>query len=172
MNKYLSQLTLTSFILLFISACNSDSHDKVTPPMMDDKNTAPTAMDLSVTIQADTEFSGTLTATDKDGDTLLYSLSSGASYGSVEVNADGTFSYVPQREYTGSDSFKFSVSDGVNGKVTAMVNITIELLEVTFSSYSRAAFEQNQTDTPLSVNGRLFIQDVTSGADYNDLLEQ
>jgi hypothetical protein len=81
-------------------------------------------------------------------------------------------SYQPNDEVTGSDSFTFSVTDGVNAPVTGTVNITIEALEVSFAAYSRAAFNQQSTDKPLSTNGRAFIQDVEDPTAYDDLLPQ
>lgn len=51
------------------------------------------------------------------------------------------------------------------------VNITIEALQVSFSEFSRVAFNQTATDTPLSVNGREFTQDVVDQNDYQDLID-
>ena len=86
------------------------------------------------------------------------------------VSENGDFTYQPNPEVTGSDSFTFTVSDGVNEPVSGSVNITIEALAVTFSTYSRAAFAQDPQDEPLVTNGRSFTQDVEDPDAYNDLL--
>lgn len=92
--------------------------------------------------------------------------------GMVTVDNTGEFTYQPYDEVTGSDSFTYTVTDGVNAEVVGTVNITIEALELTFSSTSRAAFNQQTSDKPLAINGRAFIQDVADPAAYDDLLAQ
>jgi hypothetical protein len=64
------------------------------------------------------------------------------------------------------------VTDGINPDVLGRVNITIEALEVSFASNSRAAFNQQSTDEPLVLNGRAFIKDVEDPAAYDDLFPQ
>jgi hypothetical protein len=65
-----------------------------------------------------------LHATDPDGDPLTFSLSTGASHGTVTVNPSGMFTYTPAAGYVGSDAFTYSVTDGM-ATVTATVTITI-----------------------------------------------
>ncbi len=50
---------------------------------------------------------------------------SGAANGSVQINPDGTITYTPAVGSSGSDSFVYTVSDGVGGTDTATVNVTI-----------------------------------------------
>lgn len=156
-----------SGLVLALSGCfNSDDNDDSTPPK---ENVAPVAVDQMLTTQADIAFEGALTATDEDGDTLTFGLGENGSLGSAVVNADGSFTYTPSAQVTGSDSFTFTVSDGVNPEVTASVAVTIEAQQVSFSSYTRDAFNQGPTDEPLPINGREFTQDagVTT---FDDLL--
>ena len=42
----------------------------------------------------------------------VWSLTTGAIHGTVTVNADGTFSYVPAANYNGPDSFTYTITDG------------------------------------------------------------
>lgn len=65
---------------------------------------------------------GALTATDKDGDPLSYSLKTSAANGASSVSADGTYSYTPDVGFYGDDSFVVTVTDGV-----APVDITIHV---------------------------------------------
>jgi hypothetical protein len=67
------------------------------------------------------------------------------------------------------DSFEYGVSDGVNPQVTAMVDITIEALEVDFAQLARDVFHQAPTDKPLSINGRVFTN-IDTNATFDDLL--
>ncbi len=89
-------------------------------------NDAPVAANGSLTTPFNQTFNGTLpAASDVDGDALTYA--SGATapqYGTVIVNANGTYSYVPNTNYSGTDSFTFVVTDGttsVERTVTVIV---------------------------------------------------
>ncbi len=89
-------------------------------------NDIPVAGDDSISTAEDTPYSGTLpVATDADGDSLTYSLDTAAANGSVVVNADGTFTYTPNSDFNGSDSFIYQVSDGNGGTATATVTIAV-----------------------------------------------
>ncbi|KKJ76816.1 hypothetical protein WH95_11020, partial [Kiloniella litopenaei] len=75
---------------------------------------------------------GTLSASDIDGDTLSYSLNTGPSEGSVVVNADGSYSFDPGSAFqdlavgeTRDVSFSYDVSDGNGGVATENVVITV-----------------------------------------------
>ena len=52
---------------------------------------------------------------DADGDTLSFSKAGDPTHGTVTVNADGTWSYVPAADYHGNDSFTVTVSDVMGG---------------------------------------------------------
>ena len=74
----------------------------------------------------DSSLSGSLpVATDADGDVLTYGKSMDAQRGLVNVNANGSYSYVPFANFNGDDSFVFSVSDGRSGFSTSSMNITV-----------------------------------------------
>ena len=45
--------------------------------------------------------------------------------GTAKLNADGTITYSPQRTFTGSDTFTYSIGNGHGGTATATVNISI-----------------------------------------------
>ncbi|GFD95115.1 hypothetical protein KUL156_51430 [Alteromonas sp. KUL156] len=161
------RLWIVSGLVLALSGCfDSDDDDDYQAP---EENVAPVAVDEMLTTQADIAFDGTLTASDADGDALTFGLGEDGSLGSAVVNADGSFTYTPNAQVTGSDSFTFTVSDGVNPEVTATVSVTIEAQQVSFSSYTRDAFNQAPTDEPLPVNGREFTQDADDTT-FDDLL--
>ena len=89
-------------------------------------NDAPVASNTAFSVSEDGVFSGTLLAIDIDGDTLAYSLAAQAQKGTVTISPNGSFTYAPQRDFFGSDSFSFKVSDGTTTSNTAQVNITIQ----------------------------------------------
>ena len=161
------KLWVISGLVLALTGCfdSDDDNDYQAP----EENVAPVAVDEMLTTQADIAFDGTLTATDADGNALTFGLGENGTLGNAEVNADGSFTYTPNAQVTGSDSFTFTVSDGVNPEVTATVSVTIEAQQVSFSSYTRDAFNQAPTDEPLPINGREFTQDADDTT-FDDLL--
>ena len=67
-------------------------------------------------------------ANDKDinQDTLAVSLVSGTAHGSLALNADGSFTYTPDANYNGIDSFSYQLADGhgaSSGIVTAQFTV-------------------------------------------------
>jgi VCBS repeat-containing protein len=78
-----------------------------------------------VSTAEDTPVSGQVVATDVEGSPLTYSLDSGPANGSVTVNGDGTWTYTPDADYNGPDSFTVIVSDGNGGTTTSTVNIGV-----------------------------------------------
>ncbi len=91
-----------------------------------DTNIAPTAVSQSLSTNEDTVKTGTATATDAEGDPLLYMLVANAAHGQVEFNPDGTFIYTPAFNYYGTDSFQFKAFDGRTDSNTATVTITVQ----------------------------------------------
>ncbi|WP_048606854.1 Ig-like domain-containing protein, partial [Vibrio coralliirubri] len=89
-------------------------------------NDAPIGNDLSVTTDEDTPVSGTLNATDADGDSLTFSKGTDPSNGSVIVDENGNWTYTPDENYNGSDSFTVVIGDGEGGIDVITVDVGIE----------------------------------------------
>ncbi|MFP5478009.1 MAG: Ig-like domain-containing protein, partial [Gammaproteobacteria bacterium] len=120
-------------------------------------NDAPTVPNYELTTQEDKPVSGKVVGSDVDGDTLSYTKGSDPAHGSVTVNADGTFTYNPGKDYNGSDSFTVTVSDGKGGTATSTVTIGIDPVNdnpVLPTSYAVSTPE----DTP--VTGKVVATDV------------
>src|SRR5439155_730467 len=62
---------------------------------------------------------------DVDGDSLNAVLVSQPRHGSLTLNSNGSFSYVPSANYNGSDSFTYQANDGQADSGIATVSITI-----------------------------------------------
>ena len=73
----------------------------------------------------DNTITGRVTAGDVDSASLTYTVVTQAGHGAVTLNQDGSFSYTPQGDYSGSDSFTFKVNDGSLDSNVASVNLTI-----------------------------------------------
>lgn len=92
------------------------------------------AQDDSFTIDEDNNLNGNVLAdngngadSDPDGQALSVLAFSGttASGGSVVVNADGSFTYTPQPNFNGVDSFTYTVTDGSGSTDNALVTLTV-----------------------------------------------
>jgi len=90
-------------------------------------NHAPVAQTGALTTKQGAAASGTLTATDPDGDTLTYSVVSQGAKGTATItNANtGAYSYSPSSGAKGSDAFTFQAKDPGGLTSTASVSVTI-----------------------------------------------
>ncbi|MGE0111444.1 tandem-95 repeat protein, partial [Aquabacterium sp.] len=89
-------------------------------------NDAPVAANQTKTTEEDTPVTGKVVASDVDGDTLSYTVQSGAAHGTLSLNATtGDYTYTPAANYNGADSFTVSVSDGQGGVAIATVNVSV-----------------------------------------------
>ena len=93
---------------------------------VDPTNDNPVSADSAATATEDTVYSGSVSASDVDGDSLTYTLDSGPSNGSLTFNADGAYTYTPDADYNGTDTFSYQVSDGQGGTTTATVTLTVD----------------------------------------------
>jgi hypothetical protein len=66
-----------------------------------------------------------LASSDADGDTFTATLVSGPTSGSLTFNADGSYEYVPNALFIGTDSFTYKVNDGLLDSNVATVTITV-----------------------------------------------
>ncbi|MGP9546076.1 tandem-95 repeat protein, partial [Psychrobacter sp. AOP7-B1-25] len=89
-------------------------------------NDLPVSTDRIIAATEDTVATGQLeAATDVDGDDLTYTLDSDANNGTVVVNADGSYSYTPDANFHGEDSFTYTIDDGQGGVITQTTTITV-----------------------------------------------
>ncbi|RRS04077.1 tandem-95 repeat protein [Aquabacterium soli] len=120
--------TATSTVSIGVTPVNDPPviTDDPTNPNFPGTTFDPTTGDYKVTTPEDTSVSGQVKATDVDGDTLTYTLGkTSPEHGTVVVNADGTWTYTPSKDYNGSDVFTVLVSDGNGGTATSTVNIGV-----------------------------------------------
>ena len=79
--------------------------------------------------------------TDVDSPTLTAALVSGPAHGTLTLNADGSFTYTPDANFNGTDSFTYKASDGLADSNVATVTITVNAVNdapvATGDSYHR-----------------------------------
>jgi len=88
-------------------------------------NDAPVANDGTNTTPEDTPVNGLVTGSDIDGDSITFALVTAPTNGLVVVNLDGTYTYTPNANFNGEDSFTFVANDGTVNSNIATVTITV-----------------------------------------------
>ena len=89
-------------------------------------NQTPVASNGALSVVQDTPATSKVNATDADGDTLTYSVVSAAKLGAVALNAaTGSFTYTPNANSTGTDTFSFKANDGKADSNVATFTVTI-----------------------------------------------
>ena len=91
-------------------------------------NDAPVANNDSASGDEDTTITGNVLANDTDveHDDLTASLVTGPAHGSLTLNPDGSFSYTPDADWHGTDSFTYQANDGALDSNLATVTITVD----------------------------------------------
>ena len=96
-------------------------------------NTAPVAVDDAFLGDEDTVISGNVRGndTDVDGDALsvIAATLTTVNGGTVELLADGTFTYTPAANYNGTDSFEYTLEDGAGGSDIGTVTLTVNAVD-------------------------------------------
>ncbi|MBK9081560.1 MAG: tandem-95 repeat protein [Rhizobiales bacterium] len=124
-------------------------------------NDAPTASAPPATTAEDTPVTGAITASDVDGDALSFATTTPPAHGTVTVDpATGAYTYTPDPNYAGPDSFVVTVSDGNGGTVQVTVPVTVT--PVNDAPVASAPPATTAEDTPVS--GAITASDVDGDA--------
>ncbi|MCB2043230.1 MAG: tandem-95 repeat protein, partial [Rhodoferax sp.] len=91
-------------------------------------NSVPLARDDAYRGDEDTDIVANVVDNDSDGDgdALTVTLVDGPQHGSLQLDADGGFTYTPDADFHGSDSFSYYVSDDFSDSGAATVTLTID----------------------------------------------
>ena len=109
-----------------------DSSNQVEVEITVTANTAPVASTDSYTVAENGELTvdaaeGVLANdTDTDGDTLTANLDDTTQNGTLTFNSDGSFTYTPDDDFAGVDSFTYTASDGADSSNQALVTIIVD----------------------------------------------
>ena len=96
------------------------------PVTVTDPNDAPDAVDdTATTTPGDKVVIDALGDTDPDNDTLTITSIATPANGSAIITGDGKISYTPEDDFTGTETFEYTISDGNGGTDTATVTVTV-----------------------------------------------
>lgn len=98
----------------------------------------PNTEDINVDATKGNSVSGTLPTEDVDGETLAYSILTPTTNGTVTLEENGAYTYIPNSNFSGSDSFTYTVTDFSGNSVEAKVK---------FSVKAKQKVESNDTDS-------------------------
>ena len=117
----------------------------------------PHSADGSVMTPPNVTVNGTLAAAISNGDSLTFAIAANPSHGSVSITnpSTGAFTFYPQLNYSGSDSFTFYVTDS-NGTVSDTATESVVIANGTPPTASNGAVS---TSTNTSVDGTLSASD-------------
>ena len=91
-------------------------------------NDAPVAVNDAATTAEETAVSGNVLTNDTDvdaGTTLTATLVASPANGTVTLASNGGFTYTPNANFNGTDSFTYTASDGTAASNVATVTITV-----------------------------------------------
>ncbi|WP_370400435.1 Ig-like domain-containing protein [Sulfitobacter sp. JB4-11] len=128
-------------------------------------NDAPEFDDTETSVAEDGSLTGTVIATDVDGDVLSYSLEEPAANGGVVLLADGTYNYRPDADFSGVDEFSVRVTDPGGASAIARVTVLVDPSNdapTVIEAQSVFVGELSEEDAA-TVGGRLVAQDADIG---------
>jgi VCBS repeat-containing protein len=122
--------------------------------VVESNNSAPSAADDDYTTDEDTPLTvaapGVLTNDlDPQGDPLTAVLATNPANGTITLNADGSFTYTPNPNFNGSDTFTYHNNDGSLDSNEATVTITVD--PINDAPVAADDGYLTPTNTPLSV---------------------
>ncbi len=115
-------------------------------------NDAPVAVADAPVTDEDVPVSGAVAISDVDGDAMTCSLDpvDGPENGSVVVNPDGTYTYTPDADFNGVDSFTILVDDGNGGVTPVLVSVTVN--PVNDAPVAVDDYVTTPEDTPVTIS--------------------
>ena len=91
---------------------------------------APVAQDMTLETYKNLPAQNSLKCQDPEGEALTFTVLRQPRRGTVELHADGSFTYTPKRNKVGVDSFTYTATDPA-GKVSREATVTIQILKPT-----------------------------------------
>lgn len=134
-------------------------------------NTAPVADAQSLSTDENSALAITLTGSDADGDSLGFTVTSDPANGTLSGTAPD-LTYTPDTDFSGDDSFSFTVNDGSVDSAAATISITVNPLyyiggTVTGAVNAGLVLENNGSDSlPVAGSSFTFPTQLAGGSAY------
>ncbi len=88
-------------------------------------NGTPIAVDVVARVNEDESVQGTASGSDPDGDPLTFAVKTGPAHGTVTMTPAGAFTYTPNANWNGTDTFTYIAHDGKVESAPATVSIIV-----------------------------------------------
>ena len=125
-------------------------------------NAPPVAIGGTLTTNEDTAASSSVSATDPNGDTVSFTVTTLPAHGVLNFNsATGAYTYTPATNYSGSDSFAFSASDGL---LSSNASVAITVIPVNDPPVAANDSATTALNTAVTVNVLANDSDIEGGA--------
>jgi type VI protein secretion system component Hcp len=111
-------------------------------------NDAPVANAQSVGSDEDTATAVTLSGSDADGDSLIFTVLSGPAHGTLS-GSGANLTYTPDPDYNGPDSFTYVANDGAEDSAAASVSLAVTAVNDAPAFTSPAAFAVAENNTTI-----------------------
>ncbi len=99
-------------------------------PLPTGENEPPVANADTNTTEVNVPVNGTVTSNDydPDGDDFSVTSNTDPSNGTVVVNPDGTYTYTPNLDFTGEDTFTYTICEDANPTICDTATVTIQVI--------------------------------------------
>src|SRR5262245_57743994 len=133
----LGVITVACLVLAF-AGCNGDDDGGGTPVVPG--TSAPVANDDTATTNENTPVTINVLANDfdPDGSPLTVVAVVQPAHGTVVINPNNTVTYTPETNFSGTDAFAYTISDGMDGTDTATVTVTVVAVQQRLATPSRS----------------------------------
>ena len=101
---------------------------KMTLSILGKEDKAPVAEDLAVETYKNLPLTGKLKVSDPEGKAMTFTVVRQPKRGALEIGEDGSFTYTPQKNKVGVDSFVYTAADPA-GKVSREATVTVTILK-------------------------------------------
>ena len=115
-----SALRILMFVLIsaLLNGCGGGGSSSPPAPLPPTANSATSALDEDTSVQ------GTLTGSASSGGALTFAIASQPSNGVLTANG-ASYTYTPNADFFGNDSFNFTVTESGRTSAPATINITV-----------------------------------------------
>ncbi len=131
-------------------------------PLADFLNTAPTIETTAISGNEDQAITGTIAASDAEGNALTFSVVDGPANGSLTLDAaTGSYSYQGAGNWSGNDQFTVTADDGQGGVTTQTVGVTVNAVA---DAPTLAVAISARSDTGRIITGTTRSDSITGGS--------